>query len=288
MIPKKIQALFDFIDYLNKNKREYIEKYIPLCNELKILSKQREELNPKSNYIDKQEYNKIQAQIFEKFSPITLNIYNPITSKLRELEIWNGDNTYSSIWNNNSSAIYDFKDNFKTEDVLQIMEYKQKYLSFRRETNTDFLCLTFVFHYLDEILKELFDFFKVTNENEFDSFETKTIEVNSIGEAFKGFMENKDKNVKFSIPFETLYYNSNEKQIQSSTTNIKNELIMGDKFQIGDIPNNSGQISIGKKNTSKISTNDELGQKSFSWQKWGIVITVILTIIAIVVTIFAS
>jgi len=87
MIPEKIQALFTFIDYLNKNKDEYIEKYIPLCNELKVLGNQREELKPSKNYIDKQEYDKIQAQIAEKFSPITLNIYNPITSKLRELEI---------------------------------------------------------------------------------------------------------------------------------------------------------------------------------------------------------
>jgi hypothetical protein len=285
MIPKKIQALFDFIDFLNKNKREYIEKYIPLCNELKILFNQREELNSNSNYIDKQESDKIQVQISEKFSPITLNIYNPITNKLRELEIWSGDDTYSSIWNNNSSAIFDFKENFKTEDVSQIMKYKQKYLSFRRETNTDFLCLTFVFHYLDEILKELFSFFKDTTENEFDSFETKTIEVNNLSEAIKSFMENKVKNVKFSIPSKTVYNNYNEKQIQNSTTNIKNELIMGDKFQVGDIPNNKGQVIIGNENKTNVSDKDNSTQKSFKWQKTSVIITTVLAIITIVLMI---
>lgn len=288
MIPQKIQSLFDFIDFLNKNKREYIENYIPLCNELKNLGNKRNELNPKGNYIDKQKYDNIQIQIKEKFSPITLNIFTPISNKLKELEIWSGDETYSSIWNNNISAISDFKRDFKSEDVVQVMQYKQKYLSFRTETNTDFLCLSFAFQNLDEILKELFDFFKDTNKNEFDSFETKTIEVNSIEEAAKGFLENKGKIVKFSIPTKTLFNSSNDNQIQTSSMNIKNELIMGDKIKVGDIQNNSGQISIGKENANKNSSNDELAQKSFNWQKWGVIIAVVLTIIAIVVSILVS
>ena len=65
MIPPKIQALFDFIDYLDNNKKEYIEKYIPLCNELDTLDKQRNNLKPKSNYKDKQEYDKIKSIIEE-------------------------------------------------------------------------------------------------------------------------------------------------------------------------------------------------------------------------------
>ena len=288
MIPEKIQALFDFIDFLNKNKREYINKYIPLCNELKNLDNKRNGLNPNGNYIDKQKYDDIQKQIKEKFSPITLNIYTPISNKLKELEIWSGDETYSSIWNNNISAISDFKRDFKAEDVVQVMQYKKKYLSFRTQTNTDFLCLSFAFGNLDEILKELFDFFKDTNKNEFDNFETKTIEVNSIEEAAKGFLENKGKNVKFSIPTKTLNNSSNDKQIQANSMNIKNEIIMGDKIKFGDIPNNSGQISIGKENTTKISSSDELAHKSFNWQKWGVIIAAVLTIIAIVVSIFVS
>jgi hypothetical protein len=288
MIPQKILALFDFIDYLNKNKSEYIEKYIPLCDELKNLVDQREELNPNGNYIEKRQYDNIQAQINEKFSPITSNIYAPISNKLKELGIWTGDDTYTSIWNNNISAISDFKRDFKLEDVSSVMHYKQKYLSFRIETNTDFLCLPFVFQCLDEILKELFDFFKDTNENEFDSFETKTIQVDDIEEAIKGFLENKGKNVKFSIPTKTRYNNYNGEQMTSITTNIKNELIMGDKIHVGDIPNNSGQISIGNENTSKSNDGDELAQKSFNWQKWGIIIAAILGIIAIIITILVS
>jgi len=288
MIPKKIQALFDFIDYLNNNKREYIEKYIPLCNELKVLGNKREELKPNGNYIDKQKYDKIQTQISEKFSPITLNIYKPIIGKLRELEIWSGDDTFNSIWNSNSSEIYDFKNNFKSEDIPQVMEYKQKYLSFRNETNTDFLCLHFVFTYLDELLKELFDFFKDTDRNEFSRFEAENIEINNIEEAVHEFIENKGKNVKFTIPTDSIYSSKKDEPIKPSSTSIKNEFIMGDKIKVGDIPNNSGQINIGKENTNESSStdsNEDLAKKSFNWQKWGVIIAAVLGIIAIWVTI---
>lgn len=284
MIPQKIQALFDFIDYLDSNKREYIEKYIPLCDELKNLDTQRSELKPNENYKDKQQYDDIQNQIKRKFSPITSNILNPILNKLRELEIWSGDDTYVSIWNNNISEVSDFKSNFKSEDVAQVMMYKQKYLSFRTETNSDFLGLTFVFQNLDEILKALFDFFKDINENEFDSFETKTIKVSSVRDVVTGLLETRGKNVKFSIPSKTLY-GSIETQIRTNSTNIKNEIIMGDQIQVGDISNNAGPISIGKKNTTKANSSDELAEKSFNWQKWGIITATILAVITIVVAI---
>ena len=185
MIPKKIQSLFEFIKFLDKNKAEYIEKYIPLCNELEELDKQRSLLEPNENYKDKQSYDIIQKEIKEKFEPITENIYKPITSKLQELGIWSGDDAFKGLWNNNISEIADFKRNFSEEQAKQVFQYKQKYLSFRTETNSNFLCLSFVFLDLDEILKRLFDFFKDTKENEFDSFEAKIIEVEDFTEITK-------------------------------------------------------------------------------------------------------
>lgn len=205
MIPQKIQALFDFIDFLDVKKKEYIEKYIPLCNEIRELDTQRSKLKPKENYKDKQSYECIQKEIKEKFEPITDNIYKPVTSKLRDLGVWSGDDVYTSIWNNNVSEIEDFKRNFTQEDLEQIFHYKQKYLLFRTETNNDFLCLSFVFSNLDEIYKVLFDFFKDTQENEFDSFETKIIEVGDLGEIAKNLKDNIGKNVNYSIPTETFF-----------------------------------------------------------------------------------
>lgn len=286
MIPQKIQALFDFIDFLDLRKKEFIEKYIPLCNELRELDKQRSKLNPRENYKDKQSYENIQKKIEEKFEPIIENIYKPITNKLRELGIWSGDEVYTSIWNNNISEIEDFKRNFIPEDIELVIHYKQKYLLFRSETNNDFLCLSFVFSNLDEIFKVLFDFFKDTDENEFDSFEAKTIELKDFGEIAKSLKENIGKNIKYSIPWETI---NKEKQTPSITekleTNHYSFINMRDKIEIGQISSNNGQINVGSDNKIKVDTNDELLKKSFSWQKWGVIIGAVLAIIAILVTI---
>lgn len=245
MIPEKIQSLFNFIDYLDERKTELIDIYIPLCIDLENLTTQRDKLNPDVNYIDKQKYDKIQKEITEMFQPITQNIYTPVLNRLKELKIWSGDEAFASIWNNNSSEIYKFKEKFESEDIPIVLEYKEKYLAFRKETNSNFLCLQLVFHVLDQILKVLFDFFKDINENEFDSFESKTIEVNSFKDAIRGFMDNKEKNVSFSIPNELFFDRNNANQYNPNLPNIKNEIVMGNKIQVGNISNNSGQITIG-------------------------------------------
>lgn len=288
MIPDKIQALFKFIDYLDTNKREYIEKYLPLCTELQSLDQQRSELNPSKNYTDKQQYDKIQNQIKEKFQPITQNIYIPVLNKLKEVGIWAGDDAFTSIWNSNISAISDFKKDFTPDDAIEVISYKQKYLSFRKETNSNFLCLQLVFSDLEEILKVLFDFFKDTNDNEFDSFETKTIEAKDIEEVVTGLIQNRGKNVKFSMPTNTFHHSPTKEQLQHSNINLINEIIMGDKIQSGDISNNKGAVSIGKNNKTNTNGSDELSKKTFNWQKWGIIIGTVLAIIAIIVTILVS
>lgn len=246
MIPERIQALFAFIDYLDSNKQEYIEKYIPLCDEINALANKRSQLKRDKNYKDKLEYDAVQAAISEKFQPITENIYKPVTNKLLELGIWSGDDPHSSIWNNNFSAISDYKTNFSSEDIPTILVYKRKYLDFRNETNSYFLSLQFILEDLDEVLKQLFDFFKDTEENEFDKFETKTVEVESIEEAIKGFVENKGKNVKYSIPHDSAFRKTGNQQQQSPLTTINNHFNMGDIINVGDIRGNSGPVIIGK------------------------------------------
>lgn len=285
MIPRKIQSLFEFIDFLDKNKKEYIEKNIPLCNELEELDKRRRLLKPNENYKDKHSYDIIQKEIKVKFKPITENIYKPITTKLQDLGIWSGDDVYTSIWNNNISEITDFKRNFSEEDAKLVFQYKQKYLSFRTETNSNFLCLSLVFSNLDEILKELFGFFKDTKENEFQNFESKTIEVEYFAEIAKNIKDNIGRNVKYAIPNETVF---GKKQTLSTTkiVDIKNEynvFNMREKIKVGDISNNKRQVNIGKNNKIEVNGNDEIDKKSFRWQKRDTIIMVILTIIGIII-----
>ena len=246
MITKKIQSVFDFIDFLDANKTKFIEKYLPLCSEVEILDKQRSLLNPNTNYKDKQQYDIIQEKIKEKLALLQTNIYLPFTNKLLKLGIWSGDQTYASIWNNNISEISDFKRDFALEDVEQVMYYKYKYISFRVETNSNFLCLGMMLQDLDEIFKFLFDFFKDTTKNEFEGFEGQVIEAESLEEAIRHLAENKGKNIKLSIPFENLSNKPSKTSSPNYHTNIKHEIHMGDNIIVGDISNNSGQINIGK------------------------------------------
>lgn len=282
MIPEKIKSIFKFIDFLDRNKEEYIQTYLPLCNDLKKTKEQQNQLEPNKNFVEKQKFDELQNAIEKDFEIIHSNIYLPITNRLKELNIWSGDQAYVSIWNNNIEAISNFKRNFESEDVLEVLSYKEKYLQFRNETNSDFLSLSLIFSSLDEMLKELFEFFNDSDRNEFEKFESKIIEVDRIEDAIKGFKEN-NGNVRYSIPTRVLYNNSAKEKITKSPTHIKNEIIMGDKFETKNLSNKNGSINIGKKNT--IENSDELNQKSFKWQKWGIIIAAILAIITIVLMI---
>ncbi len=183
MIPDKVKALFELIDFLDKNKKEYIEKYIPLTNEILELGKQRGELNPRTNYKDKKQYDLIQKEIEHKFGPLYNNVTLPILGELKSLEIWEGDDSYTSIYNSNMSAVHEVTENFTDKDIQDVIKYKQKYLNFRTETNSYFLSLELIFDVLDKVLKVLFDFFKDTDKNEFERIETKTIQANDIREA---------------------------------------------------------------------------------------------------------
>lgn len=286
MIPKEIEAIFTFIDFLDNNKEVYISKYIPLCNELRDLDAKRSNLRPNANYKDKQEYDKVQSQIKLKFKPVYENVYTPIANKLRELEIWSGDEAFASIHNNNISAISSLKENFTEEDLKQIFKYKEKYLHFRLETNDNFLSLGLIFDSLDELLKNLFDFFKDSDDNEFHQFETKTISVSSIEDMVEKLKENKGKSFKYSIPTDALLPKKKNVYDKESLTNIKTEVIMGDKIETGNISNNKGQISVGNNNI--INEKDNLAKKSFNWTKWGIIIATLLAIIGILATIYSN
>lgn len=176
MIPDKVKALFEFVDFLDKNKKEYIEKYIPLVNELMELDKKRNELNPRLNYKDKKQYDLIQKEIEDKLAPIEKNVTQPILNKLRELEIWDGDNHFISIYNNNTGAVHELTNGFIASDIKEIQKYKDMYLNFRAETNTSFLSLGFMFDNLDEVLKIPFDYFKDINSNGFELFKKKARE----------------------------------------------------------------------------------------------------------------
>lgn len=204
MVPQEIQNIFDFIEFLDANKKQYIETYLPICNELEKLDNERKSLRPNDNYKHKIQLDTIQRQIDREFEDVYNNVYIPVTAKLKELGIWSGDQSYISIKNNISSASTAFKNVFQLEDLAKINSYKDKYVSFRKETNSNFLSLQLVFSDLDEALRELFDYFKDDNHNDFQPFETIQIECESIEEALQIYANNPRKNIQYTFPASSL------------------------------------------------------------------------------------
>lgn len=82
-----------------------------------------------------------------------------------------------------------------------------------------------------------------------------------------------------------------EKKNETKTTKVAdikfNIINMRDKIEVGNISNNSGQITVGKDNKTEVNSNDnKLAEKSFNWNKWGIIITILLGIASIIIPIF--
>lgn len=196
MITPKIKALFQFIEYLHSNIDNF-KQYDEVINELHLLDKERKQVSSRKNFKDKLKFDEVQAEIEVKFKVIQENILQPIRTKATELNICDLNKT-ETVWNWNSTEIHQLKENFSKDDLPEIFSQKSKYIEYREKTKGEaFFGLGFFFDDLDEVLKELFDYFKEAEHNEFETFETKAIQVNDIGEAAK-LMQLGHK--KFTLP----------------------------------------------------------------------------------------
>ncbi|TCO07033.1 hypothetical protein [Natronoflexus pectinivorans] len=186
MITPKIKALFQFIDYLHSNIENF-KQYDEVINELHLLDKERQKVSSKKTFKDKLKYDEVQEQIKNKFKVIQGYILTPIQAKSNELNICDFNDTnqyYKGEWRNNFlPEIEKLKRDFHNSDLPEIFNHKNKYLEYRTATKGEaFFGLVFFFSDLDEVLKILFDFFKESEQNEFEAFETKTIEISSYTE----------------------------------------------------------------------------------------------------------
>lgn len=197
MITDKIKALFQFIEYLHSNI-ENLNQYNGLIKELENLDELRDNLKPEQNYKDKLQYNKVQAEIESKLETLQNNTANLIKAKAKELNVCSFENEPIYNFNGIETEICQLKENFSKDDLPEIFKHKSRYLEYRGSTHSTFLSLQFFFNKLDEVTKNLFEYFKDTQQNEFEAFETKAIEVNSISEAAQRF--NKQGQTKFIIP----------------------------------------------------------------------------------------
>lgn len=209
MITPKIKALFQFIEYLHSNIDNFNQNN-GLIKELEQLAGERQKVSSKKTYKDKLKYDEVQAEIETKFEILQGNTANLIKAKAKELNVCNFDNEPNYSFNGIETDIHQLKENFSKNDLPEIFKHKQQYIEYRRKTHKTFLSLAFFIDKLDEVLKTLFDFFKETEQNEFEAFETKAIQVNDIGEAVKLFQSGKFQ--KFTLPNNFLNPSTIQKQ----------------------------------------------------------------------------
>lgn len=195
-LPERVKALFQFIEFLYFNMENF-NQYNDLIKELEILDKERNKLNPKNKYTDKLQYDKVQAELESKFKTLQDSTANLIKAKAIELHLCNFDNEPIYSFNGIETDIHNLKRNFRKDHLPVIFRHKSQYLDYRTNTHKSFFSLQIFFEDLDEIAKSLFAFFKDTQRNEFEAFETKAIPVNSLKEAIEGF---KKGNTKFTLP----------------------------------------------------------------------------------------
>lgn len=210
MITDKIKTLFSFIEFLHSNIEKF-KQYDEVINELYLLDNERKKLKPRKNFTDKLKYDEIQYELKNKFKVIKENIIQQIQAKANELNICYLNKT-ETLWNWNISEVHNLKENFSKNDITEILQHKSKYIEFRTKTNCTYF-QDFFFDDLDEILKELFDFFKESTENEFEVFETKTIQVNSFREAVEQIQKGQKK---ITLPIDFL----NLSQVQQSNNEV--------------------------------------------------------------------
>jgi hypothetical protein len=182
----KVKALFQFIKHLHSNIDNF-NQYNDLIQELEKLDKERNKLNPKNNYKDKLKYDEVQTAIESKFKILQDNTANLIKAKAKELNVCNFDNEPDYSFNGVEAEIHNLKENFSNKDLPEIFKHKSLYLEYRTNTHKTFLSLQFFFDELDEIAKDLFDYFKDTKQNEFEPFEIKAIPANNWNEVVKLF-----------------------------------------------------------------------------------------------------
>ena len=148
------KSILEFIDYLHEN-RGYMKddvKTIEKC--IEIGNRQFLELKPRENYKDARKFNKLQSEKEELYHNLTWN--NLITSKAKELNLYEGDSTIDLRNNLNPAIHLDF---IKTAEADEIIKAKDKYLTFRKETGFCSFMTGLLFHDLDGALISFFGAF---------------------------------------------------------------------------------------------------------------------------------
>ena len=174
MITPKVNALFQFIEFLHSNIENF-KQYDSIVNELHELYKKRNRLKPWANYKDKAEADWLNDIIPPKLDLIDRNIVDVIKAKAVELDIFDPV-TDSTIWNWNVKGISELKETFGASDLPTIQEHKAKYIEFRERTGSHYFEPLLFFRF-DEMFEYLFEFFTDGDQSGFESFRVNRVTI---------------------------------------------------------------------------------------------------------------
>lgn len=145
--------VLEFIDYLHEN-RSYMKDDVRTIERVRGIHEKQHHLKPKDNYKDAREFKEIQSRKKSELDNLIWN--NLITSKAKELNLYEGDSTID-LRNNLNPAIH--LDSIKPAEEAEIIEAKDKYLTFRKETGFCSFMTGLLFHDLDSALISFFGAF---------------------------------------------------------------------------------------------------------------------------------
>src|SRR5690554_2003615 len=94
--------VLEFIDYLHEN-RSYMKDDVRTIERVRGIHEKQHHLKPKDNYKDAREFKEIQSGKKSELDNLTWN--NLITSKAKELNLYEGDST-TDLRNNLNPAIH--------------------------------------------------------------------------------------------------------------------------------------------------------------------------------------
>lgn len=129
------KSILEFIDYLHDN-RSHMKDDVKTIEEYDRINSKQYPLKPRENYKDMREFEKLQSEKEELYHNLTWN--NLIIFKAKELKLY--ENLTIEIRNNLNPGKH-LGDHIKpTEEIKpaeekKIIEAKEKYLAFRKETD---------------------------------------------------------------------------------------------------------------------------------------------------------
>lgn len=145
--------VLEFIDYLHEN-RSYMKDDVRTIEKIRGIGGKQHRLKPKESYKDARKFNELQTEMESELNSLTWN--NLIIEKAKELKLY--ENSTLDIRNRLNTTMH-LMDDIKPAEEAEIIEAKEKYLTFRKETDFCSFLTGFLFMDLDRALTEFFGAF---------------------------------------------------------------------------------------------------------------------------------